>query len=183
MANPAQQHGEGIYQHPSMTTTSEAYAHEVYRHVAQDHEIEEFLQQTDAFDSESRRWAITPRGTVDGLVNSAARIIRSVVGRFARSTRTGVSRTVATIQGGPVPEAHEIEPTPRPIVVIQASGPSFEEPSPTVIDAASKPFSNVASYVMPMSGSEVGSVKEVVRDMEPHARYVLHRPIESHAAA
>jgi hypothetical protein len=173
MGKPAQQQAEGIHQHPSMTTTTEEYAHSIYQRVAQDHDVEEFLHQTDTFDSRSRRWAISPEGTIDGLVNSATRILRSIVERFARSRRTEATRTVTSLHAGPEPEAHQTESAPCPVVVIRASGPSFEAPSPsTAIHGPSKSFSNVASCIIPRPSSEVDSVKEVVQEMEPYARCV-----------
>ncbi|TEB19364.1 hypothetical protein FA13DRAFT_1744490 [Coprinellus micaceus] len=151
-----------------MTTTTEEYAHSIYRRVAQDYEIESFLHQTDTFNPESRRWAIPPSGTINGLVDAATQVLWTIVSRFVRSTGAGVTRTVTTLNPDSLPEAQKNDQAgsaPSPIVVIRASGPSFEEP-PTTTVWPSKSFSN---------GPEMGSVKEVVQEMEPYARRIFEQ--------
>ena len=139
--------------HPKFTTTSDGYAHEIYRDVLQEGVIEDFLRKNDAFDSEEKGWAFPqPLPATENVVGTVCRIARSIIKRFVTPTKPGVQRTVVNMVKARGNEAMgEDGYRPCPAVVVQASGPSFEDPPhPNQQVGATSPrrqvsFSNIAS--------------------------------------
>lgn len=163
--------------HPSFCTTNIEYVHDVYRSVAGDSEIEEYLATTEYFDTAAKQWAIPTEHTAEGnLVSSFCGILRSIVQRFVHPVQPGVQRTVINMHNAPGNiEKSNDGYVPCPNLVVQASGPSFEDPivqNDTVKCGPNVAFCNVASYCAIKMGSEVGTPKENVREMESYARYV-----------
>ncbi|TEB22085.1 hypothetical protein FA13DRAFT_1523568 [Coprinellus micaceus] len=166
---------------PKFTTTSEGYPHEIYRDVLEEAVIEDFLRDSDAFDHKEKMWAFPqPLAATESVVVAVCRIARSIIKRFVVPTRSGVRRTVVNmIKAGGNEAVGEYGYRPCPVVVIQASGPSFEDPPPTSQEAATTSqqrqisFSNMASYFTVKLDSEVGTPRDILEEMKPYAKKIF----------
>ena len=164
-------------QRPSYTTTSDAYAHELYQDVGQPQEVEPFLHGAECYSVPQGRWATPSASTTpETLVNSIFNIIRSIVGRFTGSKEPGVEREVLNTFSSPKCSGIDSRGyRAYPTLLVCAAGPSFEVPpsldplDPSPYDLG---FSNIATYFSVQPESETRSEEEIVDEMESYARCV-----------
>lgn len=167
----------------SFTTTSPEYAHELYRKVAEDSDIEEYLAESNVFNTETSRWAFcVGLGAKEALVKSVHNIVGSIVSRFVKTTQPGVSRRAVNVHGLRGNTARDEDGySPYSDLVIRASGPSFEDPIPandsgTTSGSRIISFSNVSSCVAIKLDSTRGTAEDDVKEMENCARCVTYSP-------
>jgi hypothetical protein len=162
--------------HRGFTTTSKEYGHDVYRELVRDGDVEAFLARTKTFDLENKQWLLPQASAfTEQLVTSAFKIIRTVLARLVQPTQTGVERDVRNVfkdNSRHPKNEHGYDFCPH--LVIRASGPSFESPTlvPGNDSAATRPglaYINIASYVTVKHESQVGNIKEVLKEMEFHS--------------
>ncbi|TEB09968.1 hypothetical protein FA13DRAFT_1749113 [Coprinellus micaceus] len=137
--------------HRGFTTTSEEYGHDVYRKLVRDRDVEAFLGRTKTFDLENKQWSLPQASSfTEQLVTSAFKIIRTVLARLVQPTQIGVERDVRNVlkdNSRHPKNEHGYDFCPH--LVVRASGPSFESPTP--------------------HESQVGNIKEVLKEMEFHS--------------
>lgn len=165
---------------PSFTTTSETYAHDLYRHSVEPQEIESFLEESSCYDSVEKKWTIpgTPTKTED-LLSSVFNMLSSIVQRFAKPSQPGVEREVVNTENIPACQGtNEKGYRICPVIVVRAAGPSFEisKPRKPTTDsqepAKSIGFGGMATYFSVKLDSELGSEKEDLDEMGSYARCV-----------
>ncbi|TEB37855.1 hypothetical protein FA13DRAFT_1656842 [Coprinellus micaceus] len=165
-------------QRPSYTTTSDAYAHELYQDVVEPREVEAFLHGVDYYSVPQGRWT-TPNASTrpETLVNSIFNIIRSIVGRFANPKDSGVEREVVNTFYAPKCSGTDSRGYRAcPTLLVRAAGPSFEFPPPLNPQEPSPDdlgFSNMATYFYIKPELETPSEKEIVDEMESYARQIF----------
>lgn len=166
---------------PSFTTTSEAYARNLYHGVAESEDIDAFLEEETAYDVNQKSWSsLSAVARKDDLLNCVFKIVSSIVRRFVKPTEPAVKRDVVSCGQLSVCEDKKAEKASQdfPSIAVQAAGPSFEIPSMRDSKPPSKDFpatlgySNMAFYIAVKLQSELGTVKENVDEMEAYARYV-----------
>ncbi|TEB14487.1 hypothetical protein FA13DRAFT_1823267 [Coprinellus micaceus] len=162
--------------HRGFTTTSEEYGHDVYRKLVRDRDVEAFLGRTKTFDLENKQWSLPQASSfTEQLVTSAFKIIRTVLARLVQPTQIGVERDVRNVlkdNSRHPKNEHGYDFCPH--LVVRASGPSFESPTPVPGNdsAATRPglaYINIASFVTVKHESQVGNIKEVLKEMEFHS--------------
>ena len=159
------------------TTTTEAYAHGLYRGLVEDTDIETFLWETDAYDSAQATWSIplVPK-TTEGLIGAMYGALQSIVGRFVRSFQPGIEREVCDTQDLPTCQGSNADGyRVCPALFVRAAGPSFEIPEPLASEgemSSTLGFSNMATYFSVKMESELGSKEECVEEMSSYARCV-----------
>ena len=172
---------------PAFTTTSDTYADELYCDVAGGSEIQDFLEETDIYDTIQKKWSIPEAPTnLESLVHSVYSALSSIVQCFVKITEAGVERALDNTFG--IPEFEATNPKGYrvcPMLVVQATGPSFQIPRTPATDSGVPSrwveYSQMATFVSVKLDAEVGSAEELVDEMTTYARYVgagfiLHSP-------
>ena len=153
-------------EHPSFTTTDEAYAEGLYRSEVKDEHVERCLEEATCYRITEKRWAIPEMPTTRAdLVSSVLGIIRSVVGMFTKTTQEGVEREVVEM----------CRYDEGPALVVRAAGPSFEIPKPRNPGCSLAPdigYSNVATYFSVKLERDIGGEKKCLEEMAVYARWV-----------
>jgi hypothetical protein len=160
------------------TTTNDAYAHNIYRGVLQDGDINRFLEETDSYDLPENKWSIPDFPTSTGeLLGSVYKVVSSVIRGFVRPEEHGVKRHIInTRDSHPVKVDIHAERHKIPSILIQAAGPSFETPSDPQSTLASTEshgsvgYSNVASFAVVKLESELGTAADNLEEAESYAR-------------
>ena len=172
--------------HPAFTITSREYAHEIYRDVAQDEEIQNFLKETAYYDLSKEEWSIPahPTSTL-AVVEPVSLILPSIVARFVKPSHPGVVREVCTtMEASGADEDNNDGYRTLPFLLLKAAGPSFQMPGPDdedePADSNAEPadigFSNIATCFLvatePKSGTEDVEL-EILEELASYSRYVL----------
>ncbi|KAJ3502214.1 hypothetical protein NMY22_g18664 [Coprinellus aureogranulatus] len=145
--------------HSCFSTTSDAYAHDVYRSLLDDLEVRDFLESSSDYNSENEKWDIPQHATTQDLVDSVCKVVRSIMEQFVKPVRPEVKRTIVNMyqaRGNDVKNEEGYYPCPA--LVVQATGPSFEEPTPTLAVKRDE---------------ELGSAKEDVKETEAYAKVIF----------
>ncbi|KAJ3504524.1 hypothetical protein NMY22_g17896 [Coprinellus aureogranulatus] len=145
--------------HSCFSTTSDAYAHDVYRSLLDDLEVRDFLESSSEYNSENEKWDIPQHATTQDLVDSVCKVVRSIMERFVKPVRPEVKRTIVNMhhaRGNDVKNEEGYYPCPA--LVVQATGPSFEDPTPTLAVKRDE---------------ELGSAKEDVKETEAYAKVIF----------
>ena len=163
---------------PTFTATSDTYAHELYRDVVDDSEIQDFLEETNTYNSSQKKWSTPEAPTkADGLIHSVYSILSSIVQCFVKITERGVERVLDNTYGIPECEAiNEKGYRVCPLLVIQATGPSFQIPKASATNSAPSRWvepSQMTTFISVKLESDAGSVEELVDEMTTYARYVV----------
>jgi hypothetical protein len=173
--------------YPGYTTTSDTYAHGLYHEVVEDNEAKSFLEDTESYDPEQKRWSIpeTLRNR-ETLVDALYSMLLSVVQRFVKPSEPGVGRHIINTYGHPECEQNDKHGYAAcPVLVVPATGPSFDLPEElrsapsSELDEVNVGYSCMATYFTVKLGSTAGSTDEQVHEMEAYARYVTSNPVEA----
>ncbi|KAJ3499925.1 hypothetical protein NMY22_g19439 [Coprinellus aureogranulatus] len=167
--------------YPSFTTTTEAYAHELYLDAAQDKEIEGFLSRNKLYDGKRRRWSTLHKAkTTESIVDSLFEILSSIVKRFVKSPEPGVEREIVnTFRVPDCGVANEKGYRKWPFLALHGAGPSFELPDrPGPVSAADAAFRKVeftcmATFFHVRRDSEVGAPENQLDEISTHVRRIL----------
>lgn len=162
--------------YPKFTTTSETYADTLYQNVAQNDEIDTFLQEGKHYDSVEKRWRIPEApATREDLVHALYIILSSIVGRFVKGTGSGIEREVINTLGIPDFDVkNEKGYRMWPALVLRAAGPSFEIPQSAQAPRTSKAtttwigFSCMATFFSVDLDSKVGGPEDQLDEIAAH---------------
>ncbi|TEB28385.1 hypothetical protein FA13DRAFT_806784 [Coprinellus micaceus] len=166
---------------PRFTTTTDAYAHDIYRDAVEDHAIHEFLNEVADFSSSQRRWSTPELATSnENLLGAVSRIFSAIVQRFAGPTVPGVERNVvSSSEIRPVDQGGDAESRNPPTLLVRAAGPSFQVPSAaestlgTAASVGTIGYTNIASFSIVKLESEIGTALENLEEAEVHARRIF----------
>ncbi|TEB25618.1 hypothetical protein FA13DRAFT_1692942 [Coprinellus micaceus] len=164
---------------PKFTTTSDAYAHNLYLDAVQNEDIYTFLRGDESYDSTQKRWSFpSVPETTEHLIGAVCNVLRGILGRFVKSQDPTVKREVCSTVGNPACEGrNEGGYRVCPVLLIRAEGPSFEIPESLISVAAASSslgFSNMATYISVKLDSNVGTEEENVEEMTSYAKRVFH---------
>lgn len=172
--------GEGQETRPRFTTTTDAYADDIYRDAFEDDAIHEFLEDTDDFNSSRRKWTTPELPTsTENLLGAVTRVFSAIVERFAGPTVPGVERKVVSSgEMRTIDQGDDVELRNPPTLLVRAAGPSFQVPSAvestlgTTASEGAIGYTNIASFSIVKLESEIGTALENVEEAEVHARCV-----------
>ncbi|TEB14750.1 hypothetical protein FA13DRAFT_1721436 [Coprinellus micaceus] len=162
--------GEGEEEtRPRFTTTTDAYAHDIYRDAVEDHAIHEFLNEVADFSSSQRRWSTPELATSnENLLGAVSRIFSAIVQRFAGLRYQGSNEMSS------VPAKYDRwikEATPSRATLLPFS--AAESTLGTAASVGTIGYTNIASFSIVKLESEIGTALENLEEAEVHARRIF----------